>query len=103
MKIVVIALLESVTPIINVMVVIGMIWIMFAILGISLIGGRMGYCAVPEGESYYEISKEECLEMGHKWKRWDTNFDNIFTAMNTLFVISSLEGWPDYMFLAVDS
>lgn len=33
--------------------------LMFAILGISLIGGRMGYCNV---DDYYEISKDECLD-----------------------------------------
>ena len=31
------------------------------------------------------------------------NFDNIGFSMLTLFEISSLEMWPDYMFNAIDS
>ena len=63
MKVVVIALFESVSGILNVLVVIALIWyflytfykyfyekkkkkrLMFAILSISLIGNRMGYCS----------------------------------------------------------
>lgn len=34
---------------------------------------------------------------------YDHNFDNVMRAMNTLFIVSSLEGWPDIMLQAVDS
>jgi hypothetical protein len=34
---------------------------------------------------------------------YDHNFDNVLRAMNTLFIVSSLEGWPDIMLQAVDS
>jgi len=29
--------------------------------------------------------------------RYDHNFDDVKEAMNSLYVISSLEGWPDIM------
>ena len=59
MKTIVIALLESFGGMINVIIVVGLIWLMFAILGISLIGGRMGYCDIKD---YYEINYKECIE-----------------------------------------
>mmetsp|Transcript_20712 Transcript_20712/g.31743 ORF Transcript_20712/g.31743 Transcript_20712/m.31743 type:complete len:82 (-) Transcript_20712:1836-2081(-) len=34
---------------------------------------------------------------------YDHHFDNVLGAMSTLFVVSSLEGWPDIMLQAVDS
>ena len=68
---------------------------MFAILGISLLGGRMGYCDI---ENYYNISRDVCISTGNQWLTWKTNFDNILNAMNTLYIVSTLEGWPDYMF-----
>jgi hypothetical protein len=52
MKVVVIALFESVVAIFNVLIVVLLIWIMFAILGMSLLGGRMGYCDV---DNYFNI------------------------------------------------
>ena len=100
MKIVVIALLESVGAIMNVLIVVVMIMLMFAILGMSLIGGRMGYCDI---EEFYGVNKVTCLAMGSKWLTRDINFDNIFKAMNYLLVLSSKVGWPDYMWNAIDS
>ena len=44
MKIVVIALLESIGAIINVMIVVILVWLMFAILGVSLFGGKFYSC-----------------------------------------------------------
>ena len=31
------------------------------------------------------------------------NFDNIFNAIITLFILSTQEGWPDYLFYFVDA
>ena len=44
MKIVVIALLDSVIAIFNVIIVVMLVWFMFAILGVSLFSGKFYYC-----------------------------------------------------------
>ena len=44
MKIVVTALLNSVSAIFNVVIVMFLIFLMVSILGMSLLGDRMGYC-----------------------------------------------------------
>ena len=95
MKIVVNALLGSVFAILNVGIVIMMVWIMFAILAISFMKDEMGYCDGPE--DYYGINKIKCISMGHSWATFAYNFDNIWNAFVTLFVLSSLEGWPSIM------
>jgi hypothetical protein len=41
--------------------------------------------------------------MGQEWVIYDTNFDNIYYAMNSLFIIGYLEGWPDIMYYCIDS
>jgi len=103
LKIIVTALLESISAIINVLVVLLLIWLMFAILAINLMKDRFGYCEVVKPELYYGINKDTCSLRGLKWKTFSTNFSNIYHAMVTLFVISSLEGWPNIMFIAIDS
>lgn len=75
---------------------------MFAILAINLLKERFGYCDIPGGD-YYSINKDDCAELGFKWDTFSTNFDNIYKAMVTLFIISSLEGWPSIMFITIDS
>jgi len=44
MKLMVTALMESVSGIINVLIVIILIWLMFSILAMNLVGGKMWYC-----------------------------------------------------------
>ena len=95
MKVVVNALMESLVAILNVSIVILMVWIMFGILGISFLKDEMGYCSGLD--NYYNISQNTCNQMGHEWKIWPWNFDNIGNALITLFILSSLEGWPNVM------
>jgi len=40
---------------------------------------------------------------GGEWWVWDSNFDNVPNGFLTLFIVSSLEGWPDIMYQAVES
>ena len=55
-----------------------MIWIMYAILGVFLIKGKLGYCDI---EDYYNVDKVKCDAMGKQWRIRDANFENIFNAL----------------------
>mmetsp|Transcript_20712 Transcript_20712/g.31734 ORF Transcript_20712/g.31734 Transcript_20712/m.31734 type:complete len:334 (-) Transcript_20712:2124-3125(-) len=46
LKMIVIALLESVGGIFNVMIVVFMVWLIFAIMGVNSFGGKFFYCSV---------------------------------------------------------
>jgi len=98
MRIVVKALLESIVALFNVAIVLLMIWLIFAILGVSLFGGKFYTCENPEVET-----KELCETLGYTWQNADSNFDNVLEAMLTLFIVSSLEGWPSIMHQGVDA
>lgn len=58
MKTIVTALIESVGAIINVMVVVLIVWLMFAILGVSFFGGKFFYCSI---NMYTAENEEMCL------------------------------------------
>ena len=51
---------------------------MYAILGVFLIKGKLGYCDIKE---YYHVNKTQCLKQGNQWKIRDSNFENIFNAL----------------------
>jgi hypothetical protein len=57
MKIVVNALLSSTSAIMNVVIVVFLVYLMFAILGMSFIRDKLGYCDV---KAYFNVSKEVC-------------------------------------------
>jgi len=42
------------------------------------------------------------MNFGGDWIVKDSNFDNIFEAMSTMFKVSLTEGWLDIMFDGID-
>ena len=74
MKMIVAALFESVGAIFNVLIVVLVVWLMFAILAINLLSGKSFYCSI---EKYKYHNKLHCNTMGGDWKVNDSNYDNI--------------------------
>lgn len=106
MKILVNGLLESLVAILNVLIVICMVWVMFAILGTNLFGKKMGYCEVEDDPNFniYGVSQQNCTERYNgTWTNYQANFDDIGQGMVALFAVSTLEGWPDNMARALDA
>ena len=98
MKIVVVALLQSIVAILNVVLVCLIVWVMFAILGVSLFGGKFYQC------SNNEINEmDTCISSGYSWNQLFPNYDTLIEAMISLFIVSSEEGWPDLMYSAIDA
>lgn len=100
LKLMVSALMESVGSIMNVLVVISIIYLIFAILGVNLFAGKLFYCSI---DPYLIHTQDECQVAGGEWNYRDHSFDNVGSGFNTLLIVASLEGWPDIMFYAVDS
>lgn len=92
MKLLVNTLINSISGIVNVGVVVILVWMMFAILGVNLQRGKMWYCDTGSDNWYHA---QQCAQKNGVWKNRDMNFDNIFSGFLTLFIISTLEGWPD--------
>jgi hypothetical protein len=44
--------------------------------------------------------KWDCLNAGEEWVNSYYNFDNIYQALATLFVIANGSSWENYMFQA---
>lgn len=100
MKMVVNALIDSVAHIVNVLIVIAVVYLIFAIIGVNLYGGKFFYCSI---EPFKYHTMPECEYASGLWKRYDHNYDNAGWAMLTLYVVSSLEGWPDVMVQTIDT
>jgi hypothetical protein len=43
------------------------------------------------------------MDYGGDWIVLDSNFDDIFNAMSTMFKVALTEGWLDIMFWGIDS
>lgn len=100
MKLIVTALIESVGHIINVVIVVLMVWLMFAILAVNLFGGKLYFCSI---DTYSISTRQECEAIGGTFRSYDTNYDSVPRAMLSLFILSTLEGWPDLMRQTLDA
>ena len=106
LKILVNSLLESLVAILNVLIVISMVWVMFAILGTNLMKDKFGYCKVKKDPhfDFYDVSQKSCVETyGGTWAIQPGNFDDIAKGMVTMFVMSTMEGWPNNLGWSMDA
>lgn len=104
MKLIVTALLESISGIANVVIVIILVWMMFGILAINLMKDKMYSCAnLPGHVPRQGVNRAECaMYPTAEWRNNDMNFDNIINSMVSLFVLSTMENWTVYIWVWVD-
>lgn len=94
------ALISSLYQIINVFIVVFLVWYVFSLIGIQFYHDRFGYC---EYRTNFYISKEECESSNLIWKIYYLNFDNIKSALVTIFVFSTMDNWAGLLHVAVNS
>ncbi|CAF4869841.1 unnamed protein product, partial [Rotaria sp. Silwood1] len=88
LKLVVQALLASLRPIGNIVVICCVFFIIFGILGVQLFKGKFYYCEGPLARDI--ITRQQCEALSdHRWLNQQYNFDNLGRALLTLFVLSS--------------
>ncbi|XP_065647840.1 voltage-dependent N-type calcium channel subunit alpha-1B isoform X3 [Hydra vulgaris] len=82
----------------------------FACIGVQLFQGRFYYCndesrrTINECKGqYYKFESKESINKGQPqitdrtWQRYDSNFDNVFDAILTLYISSTEDNWPTLM------
>jgi len=100
LKLIVNALISSVGGIVNVLLVVAVVFLIFAIIGVNLFAGKFFYCS---NDPYLLHTQLDCEYSGGSWELYDHNFDRTGRAFLTFFIIASLEGWPDIMVQAVEA
>ena len=76
------------------------VWITFGFVGIQLFKGKFGYCELPESVG---INKEKCLQNGKSWIIHQNNFEDIFNALLTLYIVSTYDHLGVIVNVAINS
>ena len=121
LKVVVNALFKSLPGLGNVIILAALVWLIFGILGMQMFMGKFGYCeqseCCPLSDDFGNPLLDSCVEVVTRahctgispegdecsWGTKDMNFDNIFKSMQTLFEMSTTEGWTAVMYDGVDA
>jgi hypothetical protein len=116
MKLVVNCLLASIPSMFNVVLVCLLFYLIFSILFLQFFRGQFWYCAGKQAGSATEFSSDftlvkdmevhnwqECKRNPeYTWIQYDAHFDNVLFAFQSLFEVSSLEGWQTVLDHAID-
>ncbi|XP_035871899.1 voltage-dependent L-type calcium channel subunit alpha-1S isoform X2 [Phyllostomus discolor] len=97
----------------NIVLVTTLLQFIFACIGVQLFKGKFFYCTDPS-----KMTEDECrgpyyvykdgdptqIELRpREWMHSDFHFDNVLSAMMSLFTVSTFEGWPQLLYRAIDS
>eukprot|EP00794_Sanderia_malayensis_P020465 gene20465-22481_t len=110
MKVVVNSLVHSIPSIANVLLVCGVFWLIFSVMGFQLFGGTFFRC-IDENGKLLPITivdnMQQCLNNSnvtkYTWVNRDINFDNSVAGLLALFQTATLEGWFEVMQDAYDN
>ncbi|KAH7974411.1 hypothetical protein HPB49_015094 [Dermacentor silvarum] len=97
----------------NIMLVTFLLNFMFAVIGVQLFKGKFFRCTdrskLTQAECrgkfivYAEGDITRPSEESRMWEQNNFHFDDVLKAMLTLFTVSTFEGWPDLLYVAIDS
>ncbi|XP_004392790.1 PREDICTED: voltage-dependent L-type calcium channel subunit alpha-1S [Odobenus rosmarus divergens] len=97
----------------NIVLVTTLLQFMFACIGVQLFKGKFFSCndlskmTEKECRGYYYVYKHgDPTQMELRPRQWihsDFHFDNVLSAMMSLFTVSTFEGWPQLLYQAIDS
>ena len=88
MNLVIQSIIKSLYGLTNLLIVVLTIWIFYGIIGIQLFKNKFGYCEIPEN---FNISYEKCTKLNKNWVNHQNNFDDIFNAILTLYIVSTFD------------
>jgi voltage-dependent calcium channel L type alpha-1D len=94
----------------NIVVVTLLLKFMFSCIGVQLFKGALFHCSdlskLTESEchgTYYKYSGSELSIEERVWENNNFHFDNVLHGMETLFTVTTFEGWPALLYKAIDS
>ncbi|NXT65783.1 CAC1S protein, partial [Chaetops frenatus] len=97
----------------NIVVVTTLLQFMFACIGVQLFKGKFYSCTDPSkltekecrGEfiNYVDADPTQIEVQKRVWMHSDFHFNNVFSAMMSLFTVSTFEGWPQLLYMAIDT
>ncbi|KAH0618760.1 hypothetical protein JD844_018219 [Phrynosoma platyrhinos] len=97
----------------NIVLVMFLLQFIFACIGVQLFKGKFFGCTDPtkmtESECrgyfimYVDADPTQVVVEERMWLHNEFHFDNVFSAMMSLFTVSTFEGWPKLLYRAIDT
>jgi len=96
LRILVSTIMSAVKPVMNTMGIALGVFCVFGILGMQVLMGKMNSCA-----DVTIVHQKDCDP--RDWQTYPVNFDNLYFAVKSMFILATQDDWPDHMFAGVDA
>lgn len=97
----------------NILLITFLLTFMFGVIGVQLFKGTFYHCTDDSKKTEEECSGQYIIYQGgdieipeisdREWLPNDFNFDDVSNAMLSLFTVSTFEGWPQLLYISIDS
>ena len=95
------SLIMAFPNIVNVTVISFLFFLIFGIIGVNYMKGAYFYCEDAQFEDPPVLDKWDCKNSGGLWVNFVSDFDNISSAMVTLWVMANIVGWAEICYRGV--
>uniref|UniRef100_A0AAV2L283 Voltage-dependent calcium channel alpha-1 subunit IQ domain-containing protein n=1 Tax=Knipowitschia caucasica TaxID=637954 RepID=A0AAV2L283_KNICA len=99
----------SLKNVFNILIVYKLFMFIFAVIAVQLFKGKFFYCTdsskatEKDCQGYYiDYGRDKKEVKERDWRRHDFHYDNVISALLTLFTVSTGEGWPQVLQHSVD-
>uniref|UniRef100_A0A7S0VSM7 EF-hand domain-containing protein n=1 Tax=Hemiselmis tepida TaxID=464990 RepID=A0A7S0VSM7_9CRYP len=103
LRVLVSTLLSAVRPVLNTTGIALAVFSVFGVLGMQLLSGKMRRCTDPT-----VFDRRHCIGFDddgnpREWVNADNNFDNMYRAVMSIFILATQDDWPIHMWAGVDA
>ena len=102
------ALYVALPAIFSLLIIVLLVMLVFAIMAVNIFKGKSNYCNTdfvdlnPNQMQYLINTKEDCLNYGGIWLRYDHHFDNCLNAVLQMYIMSQAVNWALIMYRTMD-
>ena len=94
LRVAVSALIKAIPNVLNVTVIMVLFFIVYGVICVSFFKGKLFTCLSP-GLGLEATTKWDCLNGGGEWENEVFNYDDLPTAVVSLFVMATTVGWAE--------
>lgn len=98
-------LLMSIRPILSIYLYLVVFYLCFAVVFVRYQAGANFFCDtsnIPQAMVLPDLGRQSCVDLGGDWLNYAVNFDDVYQAWRSLFVMSTGDGWFDQLWKNFD-
>ena len=99
-------MVKAIPNVLRIVLIMFVFFLIFGVMAITMFKGTFYSClydevkqTIPDYDTLFDVqTKWDCLNIGGDWLKNYFTFDNMYQSIASLFVISNIASWSDFMY-----